>query len=310
MQYSLWDLPAYICVSVCVCVPTVVKWACCCCSLRWSPLLVLCHWVHPLKACCQWVARKRREKLSSSSVTLYPMSHITLSVIPPSLSLFSFSLSPSFSLFWFCCSPSLLFFFSHPILNSPKWLSSCPSPSFHFHLFSLQSHLFSIRPFNIHVIHRSFISSSLIHLCLLFPAYLSPAPPPLSPPPPSLSSVLYSLPVLSVSRPHHPDSRCISRISNRSLTCEVTNNIRCVCIWRAERNFSFLCAHSLFFIPFSPAAVRWYQHLLLLLLLCSQQTVTAPGETWYRFLLRYNLMSKHLVLPAPLRGKIPWRGTC
>lgn len=123
MRSSLWDLPAY----VCVCVPTVVKWAPCCCSLRWSPLLGPCHWVRPLKACCQWVARKRREKLSSSAVTLYLMSHITLSAIPPSLSLCSY----------FSFSHSFFVFSLHPIFKSPEWLSSCPSPSSHFHLFSV-----------------------------------------------------------------------------------------------------------------------------------------------------------------------------
>ena len=140
--------------------------------------------------------------------------------------------------------------------------------------------------------------------CLLFLPYLFLGPCPLSPPPPALSSMLYSLPVHSVNRPHQPDRRYISHISNRSLCVSlylVGDQQPSLCvIWWAGGNFwTFPLS---FFIPSSCPAVREYQQLLLLLLLYSQQTVlsfvtvTAPGDTWYRFLLRSYLRSNLLVL--------------
>lgn len=144
-----------------------------------------------------------------------------------------------------------------------------------------------------------------MHLCLLFPPYLCPAPFLLSPPPPSLSSALYSLPVHLVNGPHQPDSRYISHISNRSLCASLyllgdQQPSPCVDLMSSKELLNFpLCPHSVC-MPLSLSAVRWYQHLLLLLLLCSLQARVLscslpPGDTWYRFLLRSYLRSGLLV---------------
>lgn len=139
--------------------------------------------------------------LSLSSALLFassvsPYNHLSLSLI--------------ISFLFFSRSPALLSLFNF-LLSVP--LSAHPPLSFHF--FSIL--LLSVHLFSIYVIRGSFISDSLMHLCLLFPPYFCPAPSLLSPPPPSLSSALYSLPVHLVSGPHQPDSRYISHISNRSL---------------------------------------------------------------------------------------------
>ena len=160
----------------------------------------------------------------------------------------------SLFLFCFCRSPALLSLFNF-LLSVPLAVHL----ALPFHFFSIP--LLSVHLFSIYVIRGSFISSSLMHLCLLFPPYLCPAPSLLSPPPPSLSSALYSLPVHLVNGPHQPDSRYISHISNRSLCASLyllgdQQPSPCVDLMSSKELLNFpLCPHSVC-MPLSLSAVR------------------------------------------------------
>lgn len=177
--------------------------------LRWSPLLVSCCWVRLLKACCQWLARGWRDS---------PL-HLSLTHLISIVALSHSSCHPSVSRYLEFLP--FAFFFSFPPLKLRPVLFSLIGLFFSF----LESK-----------IHSSTVHSSPLFLPLLFSPYLCPAPSLLSPPAPSLSSVLYSLPVHSVNRPHQPDSRYISHISNRSLCASLylfgdQQPSMCVCIW-------------------------------------------------------------------------------
>lgn len=207
----------HLCLRVSVCAYS--KRACGITPPRRSPLLVLCRWVRLLKAGCQRLARAE-DTLSS----------IYHSLCHPSIPLRPLFLSGSrVSHLHFSSSILLL-----PLTPHYPLISHCPSPSFHFRLFSVT--LFSVHLFSIYVIRRSFASSTLIHLSILFPHYLCPAPSP------SFStssvSVIWALFITSSANQRNTSLRHISHISNRSLLHP--SFCVCVCVCWAEGNF-LLC---------------------------------------------------------------------
>ncbi len=155
------------------------------------------------------------KRLSPSSLTL------SLALQCPSMSL---SLHPS---------PHLLFLTSFYQFLSVTHFLSLSLFSFSLLLnptfFSVQ-HLFSI-----YVICSSFIGSSLMHLCLLFPAYLCPALPLLFP---------HLLRLCHLRSIHYQFTQSTDHISQAAdtyhtyqidlfvhlFTCFVTNKLHCVCI--------------------------------------------------------------------------------
>lgn len=76
MQSSVWGLA----LEVCACVPTVFNLPVAVALLGWSPLLALCRWLRPLKACCQSPRTEMKKLYSfvSRSLSLF----IIISVIP------------------------------------------------------------------------------------------------------------------------------------------------------------------------------------------------------------------------------------
>lgn len=190
---------ARMCVTApCVCVSPAVKWFCGVAALRWSPLLVSCGWVRPLKASCQRLARRHDAEESLTFIGHFP---------------FNFPLNHTVHPLLFLSSPSPIFTCFIP----PGRFSSF-GPSRPFSPRAAQTPLFPPRLFSVSVIRRSIRTSALppLHLLLL---RLPPcqAASPLSPPAPALSSVPSSLPAHSVSGPRRPEGRYISRISDWAL---------------------------------------------------------------------------------------------